>query len=317
VELLSVGDVAAQLGVSPSTVRMWGRRYGLVASARSEGGHRRYTSADVERLHHMHAAVISGDTPAAAAALVLAGKERQDDAERRAVTAGTSRYGGGFVLALPGAGRAAQGIGRAASRLDEIGAREMTLQALHELKTTETWNQVLRPVLVATGAHWQRTGSGIEIEHLLSQAITAAFATYLSQLSEPAQDRPVVLAAGPREDHVLTLLAVRSTLAERGVPVRALGARTPVQSLASTATRIRAAAVFIWSTKPANAPEREVREFSENHRGLSVVLGGAGWRQRSIGNATVCTSLEQAADLLDEAWRRKVRKGLSEGSSPF
>jgi DNA-binding transcriptional MerR regulator len=295
---------------------MWGRRYGLVASARSAGGHRRYTSADVERLHHMHAAVISGETPAAAAALVLASKERQDDAEHRAMTTGASRYGGGFVLALPGAGRAAQGIGRAASRLDEIGAREMTLQALHELKTTETWNQVLRPVLVATGMHWQRTGSGIEIEHLLSQAITAAFATYLSQLSEPAQDRPVVLAGGPREDHVLTLLAVRSTLAERGVPVRALGARTPMQALTSTATRIRAAAVFIWSTKPTNASEKETREFSENHRGLTVVLGGAGWRQRSIGNATVCTSLEQAANLLDQAWRRKVRKGLSEGSSP-
>lgn len=185
----------------------------------------------------------------------------------------------------------------------------MTLQALHELKTTETWNQVLRPVLVAIGVHWQRTGSGIEIEHLLSQAITAAFATYLSQLTEPAQDRPVVLAGGPREDHVLTLLAVRSTLAERGVPVRALGARTPVQALTSTATRIRAAAVFIWSTKPANASEKEIRELSENHRGLTVALGGAGWRQSSIGSATVCTSLEQAANLLDQAWRRKVRKG--------
>ncbi|WP_408667860.1 MerR family transcriptional regulator [Jatrophihabitans sp.] len=307
--------MAAQLGVSPSTVRMWGRRYGLVASARSEGGHRRYTSADVERLHHMHAAVISGETPAAAAALVLAGKQRHDDATDWPVTAGTSRYGGGFVLALPGAGRTAQGIGRAASRLDEIGAREMTLQALHELKTTRTWNQVLRPVLVATGVHWQHTGTGIEIEHLLTQAITAAFATYVSQLPEPAQDRPVVLAGGPREDHVLTLLAVRGALAERGVPVRTLGARTPTQALTSTATRIRAAAVFIWATKPANASEQEIRELSENHRGLTVVLGGAGWRQSSIGSGTVCTSLEQAADLLDQSWRRKVRKGLSENPS--
>ena len=35
VSLLSVGEVAARLGVSPSTVRMWGERYGLVASTRS------------------------------------------------------------------------------------------------------------------------------------------------------------------------------------------------------------------------------------------------------------------------------------------
>lgn len=291
---------------------MWGRRYGLVASARSEGGHRRYTSADLERLHHMHAAVISGETPAAAAALVLGGGDGHGDAEHRPVNTGNSRYGGGSVLALPGAGRAAQGIGRAASRLDEVGAREMTLQALHELKTMETWNQVLRPVLVAAGAHWQRTGSGIEVEHLLSQAITAAFATYLSQITEPAQDRPVVLAGGPREDHVLTLLAVRAVLTERGVPVRALGARTPTKALASTATRIRAAAAFIWSTKQTNASEKEVRELSSSHRGLYVLLGGAGWKQQSVGGATVCTSLEQATDLLDQAWRRKVRQEMSE-----
>jgi hypothetical protein len=306
VELLSVGEVAAQLGVSPSTVRMWGRRYGLLASARSEGGHRRYTPEDVERLHHMHAAVISGETSAAAAALVLTGERRAEDAEQRGMPE-TSRYGGGSVLALPGAGRAAQGIGRAASRLDETGVREMTLQALRELGTAETWNRVLRPVLVAVGAHWQRTGTGIEVEHLLSQAITAAFATYLSELAEPAHERPVVLAGGPREDHILTLLAVRGSLTERGVPVRALGARTPVQALTSTATRIRASAVFIWSTKPANASEKEVRELSEDRRGLTVLLGGAGWRHPAIGKATVCTSLEQATDLLDKAWRRKGR----------
>ncbi len=67
VELLSVGEVAARLGVSPSAVRMWGTRYGLVASARSEGGHRRYTPEDVALLSAVHEAVLSGTDPAAAA----------------------------------------------------------------------------------------------------------------------------------------------------------------------------------------------------------------------------------------------------------
>ncbi len=311
-----MGEVAAQLGVSPSTVRMWGQRYGLVASARSEGGHRRYTSEDLARLHLMHAAVITGATPADAAALVVVKQGTPDDVEDVPAAVGNSRFGGGSVLALPGAGRAAHGLGRAASRLDEPGAREVTLHALRQLKTLEAWNQVLKPVLVAAGAHWQRTGSGIEIEHLLSQAITASFATYLSELAQPAQDRPVLLAGGPREDHVLTLLAVRGTLTERGLPVRSLGARTPIQALSTAATRLRSAAVFIWSTNPTNSSEKDIRALCNSQPGLTVLLGGAGWRQSSIGDATVCTSLEQATHLIDQAWRRKVRNRAPEQLPP-
>ena len=109
-DLLSVGEVAARLGVSPSTVRMWGQRYGLVASTRSPGGHRRYTGEDVDRLRRLHEAVIHGTSPAAAAQTLTGHRTR--------VAGGRGGPGG----AVPGAGREARGLARAASRLDEIGA---------------------------------------------------------------------------------------------------------------------------------------------------------------------------------------------------
>lgn len=67
-----VGEVAAQLGVPASTIRSWENRYGM-GPARTDGGHRRYTHEDVERLRALRDLVSRrhrGDDPDAG--LVLA-----------------------------------------------------------------------------------------------------------------------------------------------------------------------------------------------------------------------------------------------------
>ena len=47
---LPISVVARQLSMATSTLRTWHQRYGLGASIRSRGGHRRYTSEDLHRL---------------------------------------------------------------------------------------------------------------------------------------------------------------------------------------------------------------------------------------------------------------------------
>ena len=42
----SVGTVARRLGVAPSTLRTWNRRYGIGAQELSPGRHRRYMGED-------------------------------------------------------------------------------------------------------------------------------------------------------------------------------------------------------------------------------------------------------------------------------
>ncbi|MEO5832912.1 MAG: MerR family transcriptional regulator [Nakamurella sp.] len=292
---MSVGEVAGRLGVAPSTVRMWGSRYGLTASARSAGGHRRYTVEDVDRLLRMQHAVVSGTDPAAAAADVLADGAPAPSRGRRGGP-------GGAVLAVPGAGREVRGLARAASRLDEATATEAVLRSLKDNGTVATWNLLLRPVLVAAGEHWHRTGSGIDVEHLLTQAVTTAFVQYLASLPEFAQAAPVVVAGGPLEDHVLALHAVRAGLAERGVPVRFLGPRTPMSALISTARLIRAPAVLIWMSVQNASAADHLAAVRAAHRRLVLLVGGPGWTGLDTGPATVCTSLEESINLLEVAW---------------
>jgi hypothetical protein len=280
---------------------MWGTRYGLTASARSEGGHRRYTAEDLGALRRLHQAVIAGDDPAAAAARITGRLEGADDGS--AAAPAPRRSGpGGSVLAVPGSGREARGLARAASRLDEMGAEDAVLGVLRARGTLRAWDEVVRPVLVAAGAHWQLTGEGIEIEHLLTQAVVTALVRHTGTLPDIASERPVLLAGGPRDEHVLPLHAVRAALAERGVPCRLLGPRTPMSALASAARRTRAAAVLTWLSTPDAEAVAGLAEVARAHRRVRIFLGGPGWGSGEVQPAARCVSLPDAVDRLEDAW---------------
>ncbi len=302
-ELLSVGDVAARLGVAPSTVRMWGRRYGLEASEQSPGGHRRYTAEDMARLQRMQGAVVAGASPAQAAAGGTSASTRRPDRTRPGGP-------GGSGLALPKAGPAARGLARAAFRLDEMGVEDALVDVLRARGTQETWDAVVRPVLVASGDYWQRTGEGIEIEHLLTQAVTTALVRHTAQL-EVARVDHVLLASGPHEEHTLALYALRAALAEMSVPSRLLGPRTPLTALAAAARRTRAPAVFIWLSQPDSTAGEGLRALSGAHRRLRVVVGGTGWpAPEQLAAGTMSFSLAEAVAVLRAAWLdRSISRG--------
>ncbi|MCA9625982.1 MAG: MerR family transcriptional regulator, partial [Myxococcales bacterium] len=59
----SIRVVAKRCGISAHTLRMWERRYGFPQPARTGGGARRYSDADVERLELIGAALERGYRP--------------------------------------------------------------------------------------------------------------------------------------------------------------------------------------------------------------------------------------------------------------
>lgn len=67
---LTVAAVSRQIGVPASTLRTWERRYGVGPSARTSGGHRRYSAEDLVHLRRM-AELVQKGVPAAEAADVV------------------------------------------------------------------------------------------------------------------------------------------------------------------------------------------------------------------------------------------------------
>lgn len=56
----SIGEVAERCGINPVTLRAWQRRYGLLKPQRSEGGHRQFDEADIQRIEEIKRWVESG-----------------------------------------------------------------------------------------------------------------------------------------------------------------------------------------------------------------------------------------------------------------
>jgi DNA-binding transcriptional MerR regulator len=290
--VLTVAAVARRLGVAPATLRTWARRYGLGPSAHVSGTHRRYTGGDLQRLHAMRRLTLSGMPAADAARAVL---ESHVDADEQTPAARRSGPGGpgGRVIALPGGHPGQRGLAAAAMALDAGGVARIVTASLEEHGATQTWDELVRPVLNAIGRRWAATGEGTEVEHLVSYAVDGVFRNVAVQAPEPAHGRPVLLASAPGELHCLPLSALAAALAEHGTGARVLGAATPAGALIAAVRRTGPSAVLLWSQTPATADLAVLAGLPITRPPASVITAGPGWDADElpprVGHATSLT----------------------------
>jgi transposase-like protein len=281
----SVGAVARRLGVAPSTLRTWNRRYGIGAQELSPGRHRRYTAEDITRLEHMQRLILRGAAPADAAQVALASAvlpARAPVVDIPATRPGPGHGAGGQRLAVPGASAAARGLARAALAMDDALMDEIIRAGLVQDGVMGTWQGLLMPVLSGIGARFEQTGGCVEAEHLLSSVTLAALAGLQPVASGRADHRSVLLACAAGEQHSLPLYALAAALAERGVSSRMLGAALPYDSLVAAVRRTGPAAVFLWSQLAETGDPAALPDLRPRRPGARLLLGGPGWPQRGL-----------------------------------
>ena len=74
-----IGEVAARTGMTIAALRAWERRYQLLVPARTAGGQRLYSAADVSRVRAVQRLVAEGWSIAGAVARLRADREAPDD----------------------------------------------------------------------------------------------------------------------------------------------------------------------------------------------------------------------------------------------
>ncbi len=303
---MTVSAVARRLGVAPATLRTWDRRYGLGPSHHAAGSHRRYSEVDVARLDHMHRLVLAGISPgeAARAALdiPLGDFDTVSGIEVSAIDASVEvgRAGGGNVVAIPGGTPSARGLARAALALEQEACEQIIDQTIQHHGIVWSWDHLLVPVLVAVGERWEQTGVGIEVEHVLSEAVESAFRRRSKVPGTPLNARPVLLAGTALETHTLPLWAVAAGLAERGVSARMLGGRTPVSALVEAIKKTGPAAILLWSQYSKTAIPDMMLQLPGVRPTPRVFLAGPGWSNHAARGERV-GSLNGALDALVHA----------------
>jgi len=292
---LSVAAVARKLGIAPATLRTWDRRYGIGPAHHAPGKHRRYSADDVARLELMRDALLHGATPAAAASYALSTPLPIPDA---AETTLQTRRGDRSEPPLPDAGWHARGLARAATALDADAVRRLLDESITAVGAQATWDLAVRPVLVAIAQRWADTGTGIEIEHLLSNCVTGVFSA-LAAATPTTTSRPVLLAGMAGDQHQLPLVVLSATLAQRGVTCRSLGPDLPADALVAAIRRTAPAALLLWSQLSDTADPDLLTALPRTRPGFRIFIGGPGWAGVPTGPRIVwLSSLQEATDAI-------------------
>lgn len=311
--------VARRLGVAPATLRTWDRRYGVGPSEHISGSHRRYAPVDIARLETMRRLLLAGAAPAEAAQVALrtaydaAGSPAKGfpDLQGRLCPAEPTRSGEGMPgkgmpgEGMPQAGELVRGLIRAATALDSETVTRTVRSQLAGSGLVVAWERVLLPALVAVGARWASTGQGVEVEHLLSDCVSAALREHAAQQAPAPPVRPILLACAPGDQHVLPLHAVAAGLAERGMATRLLGAAVPIDALAAALRRTGPAALFLWLQISSTGMADAVLRLPVTRPATAIIAGGPGWDIPALPErVTVALDLSGAVALVAQALQR-------------
>ncbi|MEU3251225.1 MerR family transcriptional regulator [Streptomyces sp. NPDC006997] len=310
---LTTGEVARRLGVAPTTVRTWDRRYGLGPEEHTGGRHRRWTAADVARLERMCALTVTGLPPAEAAR--IARSETSPAVSQPPAAAGPrpgtarhrSRAGSG--LQLGDARQECRGIARAALRLDAAVLDELLLGAIAEHGLVAAWTEVIMPTLRAVGRKWETSGEKyVEVEHFLSWHVSGALRRATAHTVPDRPGATTVLACVPGENHTLPLEVLSAALTERGVPVRMFGGALPVESLVAAVRRTGPAVVGLWAQSRTTASRPLAQYVAAMEWGVrgarrrAVVLTlGPGWAGQAVAGLARPSGLAEAVAAVESS----------------
>lgn len=230
--LMPIGEVVATLqplfpDLSHSSLRFL-EREGLIQPARTDGGHRLFAPADLERIVQIKS------WQAQRLSLAEIRDRLTVRAEPEAVTAH-------FLEAM------LRGDAHASQAVFEASERGLPLGALFQ--------QVLQPAMVEVGTRWASGDLRIGQEHEITEAARDIIAELAGRYALPAADRPRPLAACVAgEGHDLGLRMIVALLRSRGLGVDFLGAHVGRKILLEEVLARRPPIVLLSATLHARLP---------------------------------------------------------------
>lgn len=286
-ELLTVAAVARRIGVAPATLRTWDRRYGLGPSTHEAGEHRRYCPTDLAKLALMRRLITTGVSPA-------------DAAEKAKAHQGLIKIEK-LVDSFEVREELVDSIHRAAKILDKTFIEAVLRKDIADNGVISTWTEVIVPLLFLVGNEWEEDGSGIEVEHMLSELLKRIMREGVPEIKSPINSNPVLLAAVGEEMHCLALHALAAALAEKNIETFFLGARTPLEAIDAMVRRSAPPAIFLWAQLTQNSDSKFFRDIPSIRPAPRVILGGPGWDMEQCTDVIVAQDLSHACAEIEGA----------------
>ncbi len=269
----SINLAAKRSGLSAHVIRVWEKRYGVVAPARTESNRRLYSDSDIERLTLLRMAVGAGYR--------IGNIARLPPEELRSLTASEAAegQGAGAQAGLPAAreGDFVQMSLQLIRRMDASALEEVLTRALIGLGHQGLLRKVIAPVTTAIGDLWQEGTLTAGHEHFAS-AFLRQFLSHGSRSFGLTESAPALVVATPSgQMHELGAVMITSVARNLGWRVIYLGCNLPAAEIAGAAVQNRARAVALSLVYPMDDAEIP-RELAALRRylpaGVALVAGG-------------------------------------------
>lgn len=235
--------VVRRTGLSPSLLRAWERRYGVVSPNRTDGGQRLYSESDIQRLLLLQAAVGAGHNISQIADL---SEEGLVDLTRwKTTTYGkeNERDAAPAELFLVQALAAIEGM--ETQRLDAILHR-----AAMAVSSDVLVDDILVPLLREVGLHWRKGSISPAAEHLASGVLRRFLDWLVTSLTTHEPGGLLLVGTPSGQQHEFGSMLAAVVGAAEGWRVLALGSDLPASEILLAIRKTGANAVALSALHP-------------------------------------------------------------------
>ena len=263
---------AARAGLTEMTVRAWERRHSAVAPARSPGGQRLFSEADVERLTLLRALTAQGTSIAVLAPLATAALRRM--APQLVAASASDRVAVDTTSAVVEDLSACR---RAVAALDAERLHQLLMRLTLERGPLAFLEEVASPLCGWIGDEWSRSRLTEAQEHAASDVMRRVLAFMLQTLRRERREQHVVLTTLAGERHEFGAMMAGIIAAHDGWSFHYLGPDLPGSSIGSAVKRVDAGLVAVSVVAPLKAAQA-ARELLALRRAVGrrvdIVVGG-------------------------------------------
>ncbi|MDQ2668000.1 MAG: MerR family transcriptional regulator [Gemmatimonadota bacterium] len=266
--------VARRVGVSEMTLRAWERRYGAVAPARSDGGHRLFSEADVERLTLLRALTGQGIAISTLATLTMPALRRLAPTP---VAEPAPKAVGRVARAPSSRDKELATCARAVVALDGERLHQVLMRLVLERGPLSFIEDVASPLCAWIGDEWSQDRLTEAQEHAASDVLRRVLDFTLHTLRRDRRARHVVLTTLAGERHEFGSMMAGIVAAFHGWSCSCLSPDLPAAAIGAAVIRLKARLVAVSIVAPP-AAARAARELVALRRivgrQVAIVVGG-------------------------------------------
>jgi methanogenic corrinoid protein MtbC1 len=289
-ELLSIGELAEATGLSPDTLRVWERRYGIPRSVRLPSGHRRYTAEQLRWLRRVAEALSLGHRPGQVLRCDEPALSRLLETRPTRVEPPTDTDGWLEML----------------RRFDQVALETALRAAWNQNQAAEFLSATVMPLLVSVGRQWADGQLQVRHEHFLTELLHDLLRSLRLSIGVPQAGPKLLMAALEQEQYDLSLQMGALLAASKGLRPQVLGRNTPLSEIARAALEMGVKAVAIptplsHSSAAVESKVDELRQLLPDSVRLAVGWHDARFSRRPRTGVRLIRDLSEL-----EQWMREL-----------